>query len=393
MIDFDFDEYCCGCGACENVCKVNAIRLCENKDGFLIPVIDKSKCVHCNKCSNVCPHINADLTKINTKDPHTWLFSSKDEIAKKNSSSGGAFYELAKYFVDNNGLVCGCAWNDYLEAEHCLVNDLCDLRRLQGSKYVQSRTGDIYNRVLSVLKSGKKVLFSGTPCQCNAMYNIAINYNKGMYKENLYNVAVICHGIATPKAWETYKDWLCEVNKSKLKKVDFRSKDVEGYKKSYCKYEFENGVITYLPTFLPSSKYIEATLVYNLAIRKSCSHCDCKGLAACCDLIIGDWYERNSGEGAMGTSCIVACTESGKELVESVLNDSRKFCFNEVLKKNSFIKYSVRLPEKRKKFLEELNKDIWNDVEKFYPPKYILKKLLCKMGLFEYFKKIKSHIL
>ena len=46
---------CTGCGACYNVCPVNAITMQGDTYGFYKPVIDKSKCTNCGLCEKICP--------------------------------------------------------------------------------------------------------------------------------------------------------------------------------------------------------------------------------------------------------------------------------------------------------------------------------------------------
>ena len=46
---------CTGCGACENICPLNAIKLEENSEGFRYPNIDSTKCTNCGMCEKVCP--------------------------------------------------------------------------------------------------------------------------------------------------------------------------------------------------------------------------------------------------------------------------------------------------------------------------------------------------
>lgn len=389
MLDYDFNEYCCGCSACHDICPVGAISMKNNADGFVIPAIEVAKCIQCGQCERVCPHLNAKNEKIYKKDlPESWLFASADDQAKKKSSSGAAFFDMAKEALAKGFSIVGCIWNRDLQAEHIIGTELSAVINMQGSKYVQSRTVGIYRDVLLALKQGKYVLFSGTPCQCMAAHLYVKNYAQGEYRKNLYTLAVICHGVSTPKAWETFKSWLSQKNGARLIAVNFRSKDKEGYKKSYCRYDFDNGTSTYLPSYLPSSKYIEATLVYNLALRKSCSHCDCKGITNGCDVIIGDWYEMNTGKGAMGTSCIVAGTKHGQYFVENNLQELQNFSYEKILLKNAFIEKSEQLGKYREEFLNNLSVDIWNYVERLYPRKYIVKKLLCQSGLFDLVRRI-----
>ena len=43
------EEQCTGCGACENICPMDAVELKEGKEGFLYPVIQTSRCIQCGK--------------------------------------------------------------------------------------------------------------------------------------------------------------------------------------------------------------------------------------------------------------------------------------------------------------------------------------------------------
>ena len=53
MINIDkFD--CCGCTACYAICPKGASFLVSDKEGFLYPLVDKSKCIKCYACINVC---------------------------------------------------------------------------------------------------------------------------------------------------------------------------------------------------------------------------------------------------------------------------------------------------------------------------------------------------
>lgn len=389
MIQFNFSENCCGCRACENICPVHAIHMNKDNAGFLFPYIDKDKCVECGLCDKLCPHLNADSNRRNEQIPKSWLYASKTPDVKLRSSSGGAFYELAHKAIFDGYHVVGCAWDSELKAEHIIVSNEDDLKLLQGSKYVQSDMKNCCSEVKKLLMSGEKVLFSGTPCQVEAVHNTAMLMEAGNYRENLITVGVICHGVAAPKAWESYKKYLLKKYGSRLVNVNFRNKEKEGYKKSYCKYDFENNSTIYLPTFLPSSKYIEATLVYNLAMRECCSKCDCKGITSACDIILGDWYEEYKKEGCLGTSCLVVFTEKGKNVVYKYLENIRPISYEKIVEENGFIENSVSLPENRDKFLANLdNIEVWDSVEKLYPSKYMLKKWLVKLRLYEFVKRV-----
>lgn len=54
MTLFEKKEDCCGCGACRDICPVEAIGLKLDEQGFYYPVVDKSRCIGCGKCRKVC---------------------------------------------------------------------------------------------------------------------------------------------------------------------------------------------------------------------------------------------------------------------------------------------------------------------------------------------------
>ena len=51
---FTNKQNCCGCSACYSICPVNAISMVEDKEGFLYPHVDHSKCIKCFRCLKVC---------------------------------------------------------------------------------------------------------------------------------------------------------------------------------------------------------------------------------------------------------------------------------------------------------------------------------------------------
>ncbi len=387
MIHFDFENNCCGCGVCFAVCPAHAIAMQQDTNGFPFPSVDAKKCVDCGKCELVCPHLNGTTKK--NKSVDAWLYRSKDVSTLQRSSSGGAFFELAKRFMtEDHGVVCGCAWNADWHAEHIVVDQLDALHAIQGSKYVQSTSANAIQDVVSLLSSRKKVLFSGTPCQVTAVHNAVLTSFGESARDRLLTVGIICHGVSAPAVWTSFREYLETKMKSKLIDINFRDKTKKGYGVPYCKYMFADGRTTYLPTFLPSSKYIEATIVYNLAMRKCCTHCDCKGVNQACDILLGDWYTECKGEGRNGTSCICAFSNRGKNYVTKWLDRLQPIAFETIVKKNELIATSVKASNRRDAFLRELTPGIWKHVEKYYPRRYILKFILVKTGLYPLIKKI-----
>lgn len=212
MID---SKNCTGCGACENICPRNAIKMVYSNRGFYVPQIDEELCNNCGKCSRVCPQIDFELK--NLKRPKAFAISASDEERLK-SSSGGFFPTLAKYILNKNGYVVGVAWNKDWEAQHIIIDNIDDLDKLRFSKYVQAKTGDVYKKIRDLLNNNNIVLFSGTPCQNAGL----LKYLNKDY-DNLLTVDVLCHGVPSPKIWQEYLSQ--NFNKSEITGVNFRAKD------------------------------------------------------------------------------------------------------------------------------------------------------------------------
>ena len=139
--------------------------------------------------------------------------SDKDKI--KLSSSGGVFAAIAEHLISKGWMVAGCIIDADLNPRHILTDDVKELRRMYGSKYVQSDTNGIYKSVKDALKSGRKVLFSGTPCQVAAVKR----YTKS--NENLLTIEVICHGVPNVKMFHSSLELY---NKASIKDFLFRDK-------------------------------------------------------------------------------------------------------------------------------------------------------------------------
>lgn len=214
-------NYCTGCHACYNICPKNAIKMVENSEGFLYPVIDKDKCINCNLCTKVCPLFKKD--KVEHKIPETYACYNKDNNIIKNSSSGGIFYLLAENILKNNGVVFGAGFDEEHNVIHIKAETLEELSKLMGSKYVQSSIRDTYKETKKLLEEDRYVLFTGTPCQ---IQGLKLFLNKDYDK--LYLQDIICHGVPSPKMWKKYKDCLEKNIIQKLKKYLLEVKKVVG---------------------------------------------------------------------------------------------------------------------------------------------------------------------
>ena len=187
---------CCGCHACASVCAKHCITMQEDSEGFLYPVVDTSTCTDCGLCEKVCPVIHQSAP---VAPQATYIAINRDEEIRLQSSSGGIFTLLAEQVIAEGGVVFGASFDEDWSVIHAWIDTVDGLAAFRGSKYVQSRIGDTYSEARAFLQQGRKVLFSGTPCQIAGLKKfLCKEYN------NLLTVDFICHGVPSPGVWQRY---------------------------------------------------------------------------------------------------------------------------------------------------------------------------------------------
>ena len=343
---------CTGCSACYNICPTNAITMEYDKEGFIYPLIDTAKCINCSMCYKVCPAENPNKKNVNKE---SYALMASDEI-RKDSSSGGMFTLLAKYILEQKGIVVGAAWNEDISVEHLCITEEKELPALKSSKYIQSEIGQTFKNIKEYLKKGKPVLFSGCPCQVAGLKN----YLKEDY-ENLYTVDLICHGVASKKAFDNYINE--KSGNQRIKGVNFRDKSVYKWATSFT-LNLENGVIR---ESYDESKFLNA-FKEGLFFRKSCYMCQYAQENREGDITIGDFWgiwnykaELNDG---FGTSLIMVNTEKGEQLFNGICakyENSIKVVESVPLdfaaKYNGNLRYPAQKHWKRELFLNKLRKE------------------------------------
>ena len=200
MSEINISHQCTGCGVCVTVCPSKCLTMQADQEGFLYPRVNKKNCVNCNLCKQICPVNNCQQTYINVdkKELCIYAVSANDQYVK-NASSGGAFPELAQFFLQQGGAVIGVAFNENFEAVLKIIENSNQLPELMQAKYVQATIPeDLYSQALTILNSGRLLLFTGTPCQIAAFKS----YCKNKKFSNLLCAEIICHGVPSPAVWQ-----------------------------------------------------------------------------------------------------------------------------------------------------------------------------------------------
>lgn len=303
MINIKKKSLCCGCGACAQVCPKQCIMMAEDNEGFLYPQVDKLKCIDCGLCDRVCP----EMAAVEARKP-LGVFAAKhqNEEIRKSSSSGGIFTLLAEKVLAEKGVVFGARFSEGWAVVHDYVETIEKLDSFRGSKYLQSVIGGNYKKAEQFLKEGRKVLFSGTPCQIAGLKK----YLRKEY-ENLLTVDFVCHGVPSPKVWKIYlqdtvekiapqgdsrKNTVSTTSKNRLVLigVDFRGKSTGWKKYSFTLHLAEANAEGEKNTVSHSHPYYKnpfmQSFLADLILRPSCYECPSKAGRSGSDITIGDFW-------------------------------------------------------------------------------------------------------
>jgi len=353
---------CTGCGACKNICPVGAITLEHNVDGFLNPVIDRSKCINCGLCVKKCIALNPSYK--NTDKPECRAVIAEDDIREK-SSSGGVFTLAANYILKNKGYVCGAAFKDDFSVEHIIISNKKDLWKLRGSKYMQSDIGDNYSKIKKLLDNDNYVLFTGMPCQVAGLHSYL-----GKEYEKLFTIDILCHGQSSHKVFEKYRKDVLE-NKT-LNELYFKAKHPWGWHAG-INATFSDG--TKYQKIIEQDPYYIA-YIQGLSKNVTCGTCKFNKLPRQGDLTMGDFWRIQDFDKSLndnkGTSVVLINNMQGQKLINNFGKEMAKNVevpINYAIAGNGCIIYPYRLNENRDKFFENLDKMNFNDLINNYTKK------------------------
>ncbi|MBQ9433457.1 MAG: Coenzyme F420 hydrogenase/dehydrogenase, beta subunit C-terminal domain [Synergistaceae bacterium] len=379
FIDSGDKSECFGCEACVQVCGVSAITMQEDAEGFRYPVVDYSLCVRCNKCRKVCPYEN--MPQMHEDDKYTFGGYHLNNSIRFDSTSGGAFSAIVEAFCDENYVIFG-AEAEGLKVFHSYVTDKSEIWRFRKSKYSQSIIGTAYRDAKRFLLEGRKVLFSGTPCQIAGL----LSFLEGVNQDKLLTVEVICEGVPSPLYVRKLDDAIEAKYGARIESIDYRYTGRSVFSRG--KWDFQRmmlmlGKNTYggggtgrwdfemmRITLMNKQKILTKDRWFNpfwsiwlqhLMSRPSCYRCKFASRGRTADITLGDLWgvhiycpELYGNNG--GASLVVCNTSKGREVFRQAerFMYGHKLSFEEALKYQSPMRKTISTNPNREAFMRDL---------------------------------------
>lgn len=365
---------CSGCRACEQVCPKSAITMAQDKMGFLVPHIDEAKCVSCGMCEKAC-HL-LDKKGLSFRKPNLFVAGArnKNEAQRYSSTSGGIFCMLSSVVISEGGVVYGAAFDSNFYVRHIRITDVSEITLLMGSKYVQSDTNQTFSQVLDDLQKGKKVLYSGVPCQIAGLQSFLAAKHCNM--ENLITVEVICHGSPSPLVWKEYLLYAEKHICHPIRAVYFRSK-AEGWH-ARIKVRFL-GLYSEKADFNPpnaknlvaDSSFIKLFLE-NLILRDECHKCNYARRERVADITLCDfWGIENTPAKILdddkGVSGLIVHSETGMNLWNKIASDCdfMEVGYDIIAQNQQTMNVPFSRPSKKDSFWDDFLQNGWSCTRKY----------------------------
>lgn len=298
---------CYGCGLCAASCPKNIIEVKLNSEGFYEPFINNNDaCIECGICVNVCSYADEEIAVKESSPIACYAAWSNNSDVRKNCSSGGVGYEIAKKLVDEGYKFVGVKYDSFSNRALHYISDSKDgLLASMGSKYIQSYTVDAFRSI----NRKEKYIVTGTPCQIDSFRRYI---RKFKCEDNFVLLDFFCHGVPTMNLWKKYTDEAKKII-GEIVGVSWRNK-TNGWHDSY------DLLIKGEKDFM-SSRWSQGDFFFKIFLSNSClgkacyRKCKFKGKYSAADIRIGDLWGETYKNDDKGVSGVLAFTAKGDIII------------------------------------------------------------------------------
>ena len=348
MIRIYDKEFCTGCHACVSVCPRKCIVMGTDEEGFLYPKVDVGACIQCEACVRVCPVLHPYEQHLPMK---AYASRHTDEDIRMLSSSGGIFTRLAEEVIRRDGVVFGARYDERWQVVHTWTDTLEGIACFRGAKYVQSIIGDTYRQARNFLRQGKRVLFTGTPCQIAGLKHFL-----KMEYDTLLTVDVVCHGVPSPRVWQAYLDAINPRHEpiTALTMRD-KSRGWSRYRMEICTAEHS------LYSGSAARNVFSRGFLADFYLRPSCHACPAKQGKSGSDLTLGDFWDiakiSLSMDDDRGVSLVVIQSQKGMNFCRALGVCQEEVTYGQAVRSNPALERSAPLTSYRAEFWTRFPKE------------------------------------
>ena len=313
------NRMCLGCGLCSSDVGEEKLRMLEQEDGFLIPVIQKDFDGEVPDLREYCPGITVRLRKLlrNRDEKFYGPFLTvktayaTDEVIRFRGSSGGCLTAILCGLLEKNlvdgALQVGPSIIDPLKSEYHFSRGAGEVIANAGSRYAPA---SLLVNLKNILKENNRIAVVGKPCDIAALTQF-IEKHPG-YSEKIYcTLSFMCMGLPSQNATIELVKRLGVTDLDKISSIRYRG----------CGWPGQATIVTNNGEEKTSTYHDSWGGVLGRAVHFRCKICP-DGWGSFADISAGDaWFTDGKGplfDEKPGRSLLFIRSQRGQEIISAL---------------------------------------------------------------------------